>query len=150
MAPVPTPSTARSDPRASICQVASVACIAANCEADLAVGQWADVDPGANLAADCNVRSWQDQVVSVAIYDKTNGLTGANGQYHIAGLVGFKVLGYRIVASRGGGGVQKFGTCTPDSPSDQYLCGEFTPVTKDGGDFGTGPDFGARVIKMVD
>ncbi len=123
--------------------------IAANCETDLTVGEWADVDTGANLAADCDVKSWQNQVVVIAIFDETNGKTGANGAYHIAGFVGFKVVGYRIVASRGGGGVQRFGSCTPDSPSDQYLCGEFTPVSQDGGTFGTGPDFGARIIKMV-
>lgn len=123
--------------------------IAANCEADLTAGQWADVDTGANLAANCDVQSWQNRVVVIAIFDETNGKTGANGAYHIAGFVGFEVLGYRIVASGGGGGVQKFGSCTPDSPSDQYLCGKFTPVSTDGGEFGAGPDFGARVIKMV-
>jgi hypothetical protein len=123
--------------------------IAANCEAHLTVGQWADVDTGADLAAGCDVKSWQDEELLIAVFDETNGLTGANGAYHIVGLAGFKVSGYRIVASGGGGGVQKFGSCTPDSPSDQYLCGEFTRVTTDAGGFGTGDDFGARVIKMV-
>jgi Flp pilus assembly protein TadG len=123
--------------------------IAPDCEADLTAGEWADVDTGANLAADCDVQSWQNAEVVIAIFDATNGKTGANGAYHIAGFVGFKVVGYRIVASRGGGGVQKFGSCTPDKPSDQYLCGQFKRVSKNGGDFGTGPDFGARIIKMV-
>lgn len=123
--------------------------IADNCEADLTAGEWAPVDTGANLAAECDVPSWQNREVVIAIFDDTNGETGANGAYRIAGFVGFKVLGYRIVSSRGGGGVQTFGTCTPDSPSDQYLCGEFTQVSKNGGTFGTGPDFGARIIKMV-
>ena len=124
--------------------------IAASCETDLVAGQWADVDPGGNLAESCDVQSWQNKVVKIAVFDRTNGETGANGAYHIAGFVGFRVLGYRIVASAGGGGVQRFGSCTPDSPSDQYLCGEFAPITSDGGGFGTGPDFGARIVKMVE
>ena len=126
---------------------------AENCEADLTAGEWADVDTGADLAADCDVLSWQDEEVVIAIFDETNGENGANGAYGIVGFAGFKVLGYRIVSSRGGGGVQTYGetggSCTPESPSDQYLCGEFTAVSTDGGDFGTGPDFGARIIKMV-
>lgn len=124
--------------------------IAPTCEASLEAGQWASVDTGANLAAECDVQSWQNQVVLIAVFDETNGLTGANGAYRIAGFVGFRVLGYRIVASGGGGGVQTFGSCTPDSPSDQYLCGEFTLATTDGSQFGTGADFGARIIKMVE
>jgi hypothetical protein len=123
--------------------------IADNCEADLTTGQWADVDTGANLAAGCDVQSWQNREVVIAIFDETNGQTGANGAYRIVGFAGFEVQGYRIVSSRGGGGVQTFGSCTPDSPSDQYLCGQFKRVSKNGGTFGTGPDFGARIIKMV-
>ena len=122
---------------------------AENCEKELTSGDWADVDTGADLAADCDVQSWRGREIVIAIFDETNGENGANGAYHIVGFAGFEVLGYRIVSSRGGGGVQKYGSCTPDSPSDQYLCGKFTGVSKNGGTFGTGPDFGARIIKMV-
>jgi hypothetical protein len=123
--------------------------IADKCKKELVVGQWADVDPGADLAAGCDVRSWQNQVVTVAVFDETNGKTGANGKYRIAGFVGLKIVGYEIVAAKGGGGRQRFGSCTPERPSDQYLCGEFVPVSQSGSQFGTGTFFGAQVVKMA-
>lgn len=128
--------------------------IAPNCEADLTTGAWVRVDTGNNLAAGCDVISWRDSEVLVAVFDTLRGV-GSNGEYRIAGFVGFHVLGYRIVASGGGGGVQRWtapgyeAACTPSSPSDSYLCGEFTRITTSGSDFGTGPDFGATVVKMA-
>jgi hypothetical protein len=128
--------------------------VAAGCEADLTAGQWIGVDPGNNLAAGCDVISWRNNEVLVAIFDQNRG-TGRNGEYHLAGFVGFHIVGYRIVASGGGGGVQRWtapgyaAACTPSSPSDSYLCGEFTRVSTSGSDFGTGPGFGAVIIKMV-
>ncbi len=114
------------------------------CQANLTYGEWAPVDTGNDLVRGCPYQSWQNQEVVIAIYDQVRG-TGSNGEYRIAGFVGFHVLGYRL------GGNRTYST--PSCPlvanaSVSYLCGEFTMVTTRG-DLGGGPNYGAQVIKMA-
>jgi hypothetical protein len=122
-------------------------------EEDLAIGSVVQVDPGNDLARDCDVTSWRGATLVIAIYDDTNGESGINGTYTIAGFAGIKVSGYRIVVAGvpGASGVKTWGSCAvpPEKPSDSYICGEFVPVGSLNGNVG-GPNFGARVIKMVE
>ena len=122
--------------------------VAANCRGDLAAGQWADVDTGANLAADCDVKSWQNQEVVIAIFDQTNGETGANGAYRSPGssasrssAIASSPLEVAVGSRSSARACRK-----PERPVPLRRVHQ---VSTDGGDFGTGPDFGARVIKMV-
>lgn len=80
--------------------------------------------------------------VLVAIYD---GYDKHSKQVHVAGFVGFKLLGYKFQGNK----KSPANFSCPDSKNDvQCIYGEFTRFTASGGEFG-GIDFGARVIKMV-
>jgi hypothetical protein len=119
------------------------------CSVPLTAGQWIPVDNGNDLARDCDLESWRTQVIEVAVFSETNGLTGSNLEYRIAGFVGFEVSGYRLVRPRGGG-LQQWGSCPDTKPGDSYLCGKFVSYTTSSGSFGSGSNFGAQVIKMVE
>ena len=80
----------------------------------------------------------------MALYDGTNGLSGNNGQYHVAGFIGFKITGYRFSGNTWPNGFQ----CPQDNGnSGRCIRGRFTVMTATG-DFG-GVDYGTRIIKMV-
>jgi hypothetical protein len=115
------------------------------CVATLSQGMWASVDPGNDMVRGCNPTSWQGQEIVLALYDQVRG-TGTNGQYHIVGFVGFKVMGYRFNGNR----TYSSAGCPLVGPASvTYFCGKFTRVSTDAGDFGTGPNYGASVIKMI-
>lgn len=116
-----------------------------SCVANLSQGQWIPEDPGNDLSRGCPYTSWQNQDVVVALYDQVRG-TGRNGEYHIVGFVGMQLLGYRL------GGNRTFATAScplVGNSSLSYFCGRFTKVSRNSGDFGPGPNYGANIIKMV-
>ena len=84
--------------------------------------------------------------VLVPIFDQTNDLNGSNGEYHVAGFAGFRVLGYRFPGNEWQNGFP----CGTRSRSGgtTYICGEFTQVVTTG-EIGTGPDYGARAVQMI-
>lgn len=121
-----------------------------DCEAEIDEDSIVGDDPGASAPSACR-DLLEDlfesgEVTILPIYDDTNGLTGNNGTYHIAGFVGFKVLGYRFP-----GETNPSGFMCPEGQGASATCiwGEFQEVTEGGnGEFGDN-DFGATLIKMV-
>jgi Putative Flp pilus-assembly TadE/G-like len=113
----------------------------------LTAGQWVHAGTGNSVPSGCNLSAWRNQEVLITIFDDERG-TGANGEYHIAGFVGFRVLGYRFPgnANRWPNGFQ-----CPEGSGNSASCirGEFTRVTNSTGEFGGGSDFGASVVKLV-
>lgn len=114
------------------------------CVTTVETGAWVGVEPGNSLPKGCDPATWLNKEVLIAIYDQERG-TGNNGQYHIAGFVGFKVLGYKFQGNIKG--PSNF-SCPIGSNNVVCMRGEFTRFTTDGGGFG-GIDYGARVIRMV-
>jgi Putative Flp pilus-assembly TadE/G-like len=116
-----------------------------DCEIDIDADGWVDDKTGNSLPQGCDPTEWQDAEVLLPLYDRTNGLTGSNGEYHVVGFVGFRVLGYHF----NGNNRWNVNRC-PNTQGNQAVCllGEFTRVTTEGG-IGGGPDYGARVVEMI-
>ena len=115
-----------------------------NCLATISAGGWVGVETGNSLPRSCNPAAWLNNEILIAIYDQERG-SGSNGEYHVAGFVGLRVLGYKLGNDRSPG----FGRCPEgNGNSSDCIYGEFTRFTTDGGGFG-GSNFGSVAVKMV-
>jgi hypothetical protein len=115
------------------------------CRIDVTADGWVKDKTGNGVPNQCEPSDWRNAEVLVPIYDNTNGLTGSNGTYHIAGFAGMRVHGYRFPANEWENGYP----CGPKPKgSTVYICGEFTQVVTSG-EIGTGADYGARAVKMI-
>jgi Flp pilus assembly protein TadG len=114
-----------------------------DCQITIDSEGWVGDKTGNAIVNGCDPSTWQNAEVLIPLFDDTNGLTGNNGEYHIVGFIGFKVLGYRFPGhSWWTAGV------TPCAANQSCLYGEFTEITATGDEFGE-HDFGARIIKMI-
>jgi hypothetical protein len=115
------------------------------CRVEVTAGGWLDDKPGNGVPNGCEPTDWRSAEVLVPIFDRTNGLTGSNGQYHLAGFAGFRVHGYRFPGNEWHNGFP----CGPKpAGSTTYICGEFTRVVTTG-EITPGPDYGARAVQMI-
>ena len=119
-----------------------------DCAREVSVGgeigggpRWSD--PG---LVECDPAEWRDQVIVLPVYDRADESdAGEPTDYRIAGFVGFRITGYDLDF---GHRWQDPG-CFFDWPCIE---GEFTPITTTAttsGGFGTGPDYGVRVVRMI-
>jgi Flp pilus assembly protein TadG len=116
-----------------------------DCGVDVTADGWVNDKPGNGVPNDCEPTDWQSREVLVPIFDNANGLNGSNGQYHIAGFVGFRISGYRFPGNQWQNGFP----CGPNpGGGTTYICGEFTRIVTPG-EIGTGPDYGARTVQMI-
>ncbi|MEI8240019.1 MAG: pilus assembly protein TadG-related protein [Actinomycetota bacterium] len=116
-----------------------------SCVTSLVAGAWVGIEPGNSLPKGCNPAAWMNTEVLIAIFDQERG-TGNNGEYHIAGFVGFQLLGYKFQGNKKS--PSSFQCPLASGNSGVCLYGEFTRFTTDASSFG-GTDYGARVVKMV-
>ena len=126
-----------------------------SCSAQLSIGDTitGPGNPGNdNLLkrAPCSESLIRGKTVLLPLFGSVSG-TGSNATYTIAGFTGFTISAYRLSGSAYPSGF----TC-PQVPGGKggvgnLRCfqGEFSRYYSSAGDFGTGADFGARVIKMV-
>ena len=123
----------------------------ASCISAIAAGAWVGVEPGNSFPKGCNPAAWLNTEVLIALYDDTTG-NGNGGKYHIAGFVGFKLLGYKFQGEGNPKAPADFSCPNPSGHGNggNLVClyGEFTRYTTDSTGFG-GNDYGARVVKMV-
>ncbi len=117
------------------------------CRLSLSADGWVSGDSGNNVPAGCNLTTWRNQELVVAIYDAERGTGG--GEYHIAGFIGLIITGYRFPGGPANRWPSSF-TC-PAAPGGSGSCirGEFSRFSTSLGTFGGGADFGGRVIRMV-
>lgn len=116
-----------------------------DCEVTITADDTVGVDTGNDVPNGCDPATWQDAVVVIPIFDSASG-TGAGGEYHIAGFVGFHVTGYRFPGERWPAGFD-----CPEAPGGSGACisGYFTEITIPDGGFGGGTDYGAHIVKMI-
>jgi hypothetical protein len=116
-----------------------------NCVATVTAGGMVGVEPGNSFPVGCDAASWLNKEILMMIFDSETG-SGNTGQYHVAGFVGFTLLGYKF---QGNNKAPSSFKC-PLGNGNNVVClyGSFTRVVAGSGGFG-GYDFGARVIKMV-
>jgi hypothetical protein len=71
-----------------------------DCETTSESGDWYHVGPGASPNPnDCKasyIKSLIGTIVHIPIFDRTNGETGANGEYHVAYFASFYLTGYSL------------------------------------------------------
>lgn len=125
------------------------------CDVTSDVANWFDANPGTSPGSDCQAAEFAaayGQLVDIPVYDGTNGLNGANGQYHIKGYAAFVLTGYYL-----GGSYKKKSLITGDYPcgrtpttgDERCISGFFTQdLTPTSGVIG-GTDMGVQVIQMA-
>lgn len=122
------------------------------CEATVDENSWVYDDPGVSINNDCKdkIDDLVGTIVYLPVFDDTNGLNGANGEYHIRGFAAFYLTGYNLPAAQGN---PQASVATGDKckGSDKCLIGWFTEGLADnaqGG--GTGPPMGASAVSLID
>ena len=116
-----------------------------NCIAALIAGGLISPEQGNSFPKGCEPDIWLNNDIVISIFDQE-----INGHYHVAGFVGFRLLGYHFNGSNTGPSGFK---CKDDDGhpyNNNVVCvyGEFNRFSTDGGGWG-GTDLGARVIKVV-
>lgn len=123
-----------------------------DCAAATDEAGWVDDSTGAPPPNSCDPSELQallGKVVDVPVFDHTNGLTGANGDYHIKGYAAFVLTGYYFT-----GGFRERSVVTGThhcSGAQRCIYGFFTKdLTPTAGTVGTGPSLGVSVVQLVD
>lgn len=122
------------------------------CAATIDAGKWIPASTGVPPPATCNPIEWRNKDIVLAIFDRTNGATGANLEYHVLGFAAFHLTGYSFNPgfwSADPSIRNPHGLC-PAAPGSSGVCitGRFVAFSDTAGSFG-GTDLGVRVIKMV-
>jgi Putative Flp pilus-assembly TadE/G-like len=117
-----------------------------DCASPITANRWVNDKPGSSVPPGCDAHDWRNAELVIPLFDRTRGLFGTDGEYHVAGFAGFKLLGYRFDGANG----WNIPMC-PDTGSGLAACiyGEFTRIIATDGEFGGGDDFGARTVKMI-
>ena len=117
-----------------------------SCIADIDEANWVDDKTGVAVPSVCDPSGWQNQILSIPFYDDTNGLTGSNGSYHIAGFSSLYVSGYRFPGS-----AWPSGFACPEQAGGSGTClrGHFVNAVVEGTEFGT-LDLGTVMIKVIE
>lgn len=120
-----------------------------DCVATTDTTNWVDDSTGAPAPVECSnaeLLAMRGTIVYIPIFDATNGLNGANGEYHIGGYAAFYLTGYVFPGSK-----QK-SLLTGNFPCggpDHCISGVFTQaLTATAGTIGSGPSMGVDVIQM--
>jgi Flp pilus assembly protein TadG len=111
---------------------------------------WVNDSPGVPPPNSCQVammQAMQGQVVFIPVFDNTNGLTGNNGQYHIAGYAAFFLAGYNITGQYKAKDVAT--NQFPCNGSNTCISGWFTQALTNGIPSGGGQNYGAYVIGLT-
>lgn len=111
---------------------------------------WFDDKTGAAIPSGCkpDLTPLVGHLIFVPIFDETNGLTGTNGEYHIASYAAFFLTGFRFPGLSGGSIVTNSPPC---SGSDDCISGFFVNAQMPPGNsfVGDGPSMGANVVGLA-
>ncbi len=121
-----------------------------DCKATVEDG-WAGDDTGADASKDCKeaLEALLGKTVLVPAFDRVNGLSGTNGEYHIVSYYGFVLTGWRFPGTTQ---PSSYRTTKPNPCSSKQTCisGFFVEVAApSAGPVGDGPDRGVRVTQLV-
>ena len=120
-----------------------------DCVATTDTTNWVQDSTGVPPPSSCSnaeLLAMRGQIVNIPIFDRTNGLNGANGEYHIAGFAAFYLTGYRFPSANAPSIVSGVRPC---GGPDHCISGFFTTdPTPSGGTIGSGPSLGSTVVQM--
>jgi len=118
------------------------------CEATTTTG-WFDDKTGVAVPTGCktDLASLVGELIYVPVFDQTNGLTGTNGEYQLAGYAAFYLTGYSFPSATQQSLVTGSAPC---SGSSNCISGFFTQaLLPQGGVVGDGPAMGATVVGLA-
>jgi Putative Flp pilus-assembly TadE/G-like len=118
---------------------------ASDCVSQITANRWVDDKPGSSVPPGCDPHDWRNAELVIPLFDRTRGLSGTDGEYHVAGFAGFTLLGYRFDSANG----WNIPMCPDGGGLAACIYGEFTRIIATDGEFGGGDDFGARTVKMI-
>jgi Flp pilus assembly protein TadG len=121
-----------------------------NCQTTSTAGGWVNADPGVS-ASSCadQLAALVGTLLYLPVFDQATG-TGSGGQYHIKGFAAFYLSGY-VLPGAHPTTVNPPGTVTKCKGSDKCIYGWFTQgLAPSGGQIGSGPYMGARVVALTD
>lgn len=131
--------------------------LSGNCQATTSLASpTLDADPGLNIPSSCTssyLDSLLGTVVGIPVFGTTNGLTGANLDYHLGpGYVGFYLTGYRLSGNpafvRDSPTLSASRTC---SGNQRCIYGYFTTdPTPAAGTVGSGTPMGVSVVQLTE
>ncbi len=116
------------------------------CATTATFDRWTPVSTG--RPAPCNLGLELEHEYLIPLYDGIRD-TGHGMEYHIAGFVGFKLLGYKFQNTGSISRCRTQDNLAEMPASVDCIFAEFTLFTTDSGSFGGGTDYGARSIKMI-
>lgn len=85
-------------------------------------------------------------IVYLPVFDNANGLTGANGSYHVAGFAAFYLTGYSFPSDRRDSIASGTRFCTP---SQSCIYGWFTQALAPTGGSGGGTVRGTSIVQLI-
>jgi len=117
-----------------------------DCGALIGAGNWVPDKTGNAVPNDCHPSDWRDKTILLPIYDQTNGLSGSNGSYHIAGFAAFHVVGYRFPSEKWPNNMK----CKKSESNGSTTClvGHFTNFVTSADTFG-GASLGVTAVRIV-
>lgn len=120
-----------------------------DCQAETDTTNWADDSTGAPAPVECSnaeLLAMRGQIIDIPIFDSTNDLNGANGQYHIVGYAAFYLTGYVFPGSKA---KSLLTDAFPCGGPDHCISGVFTQdLAPSAGTIGSGPLMGAVAYQM--
>jgi hypothetical protein len=121
-----------------------------DCVATTDAENWVDDSTGAPAPNDCSkaeLMAMLGKPIHIPIFDQTNGLTGANGEYHIVGYAAFVLTGYKFPGDRVKSLISNQFPCGGD---ENCISGFFTEdmAPSAGGPIG-GPSMGVTVVGLT-
>jgi hypothetical protein len=120
--------------------------LSTDCGALIGAGNWVPDKTGNAVPSGCHPADWRNKTILLPVYDDTNGLSGSNGSYHVAGFAAFHVTGYRFPSEKWPSNM-KCKNAEPDS-STTCLVGHFVTYVTSADSFGGG-SFGVTAVKLV-
>ena len=120
-----------------------------DCEATTTTG-WFDDKTGAAVPNGCKpeLEGLVGQLIFIPVFNETNGLTGTNGEYALAGYAAFYLTGYSFPGATHKSLVTEAAPC---SGAQNCISGFFTQslLPQGGGVVGDGPSMGATVVGLA-
>lgn len=116
------------------------------CEAEVEIGGWVGIDPGASPPSDCDAAYMASLIGTVVLVPWFNDISGVgnNAQYRVGDFSALYLTGYNF-----GGQYKEPGKqATPCKGDDRCIEGYFTTAVLPDGDIG-GEDRGVTIVKLV-
>ena len=122
--------------------------VGSGCAAQIDDQSWINDNTGNSIPNACKsiLPTLVGTTIFLPVFDNANGLTGANGRYHISGFAAFYLTGYSFPSDRVSSVASGIRFCTP---SQSCVYGWFTQALAPAGGATGGTPRGTSVVQLV-